>query len=121
MDSSEIHKYGIDLIVSYLKKEGYVILEVNQEVESTPQIVAQKVSQIAFIIVKTFMYPKKDVEVEQSEIDMLIDGIKAYNAKCYIAKVGLACASAKNKNELGCAFKDSDFFVKFKGLQEVKI
>lgn len=121
MTNDELHSYGIDLIISHLKKEGYTIIEVNRELNVDPQIVAQKMSDMIFVVVKTFMYPKKekDIKISNTQLKIVKDGAIAYDAKCYMAKVGLAYANGNNAKELSTPYRNADFLVKFRGLVEI--
>ena len=64
MNEDELHAYGVDLIASYLKKEGYTIIELNKEKNIDPQIIAQKLSDMIFVVTRTVMYPKKEKDIK---------------------------------------------------------
>lgn len=119
MTKEELHKYGIQLMISYLNKREYTIMETNYLLDTNPQIVAQKGNELAFILVSTFMYPQKTVSFDKVTIDVLKKSAENYGAKCYVAKIGLANAEAKNTKELAVPYKDIDFIVKFKGLERL--
>lgn len=119
MNDNELHEYGINLMINYLEKNDYTIMEVNREKESNPQIIAEKGTDMCFILVSTFMYPKKDVKTDKGMIKSIKEACKNYNAKLYEAKVGLALASAMTGKELGIPYKNEDFLVKFNGLKEL--
>lgn len=121
MNNQELHEYGINLISSYLKEEGYTIIELNTELNTDPQIIAQKLSDMIFVVVRTVMYPKKekDIKFSKAQLKIIKDGSVAYGAKCYIAKVGLANPNAENAKELGVPYKDTDLLIKFNGFIEI--
>lgn len=122
MNNQELHEYGVNLIASYLKEEGYTIIELNTEPNIDPQIIAQKLSDMMFVVVRTVMYPKKekDIKISNTQLKIIKDGGTAYGAKCYLAKVGLANPNAKNAKELGMPYKDTELLVKFNGFIEIK-
>ncbi len=121
MSNEEIHKYGIGVIESYLKNRGYTILEENFDYESDPQLIIQKSLDMAFVIIRTYMYPKKFEKIDMNKYDSIIRTAKSHDAKCYIANIGLAYADAMKPKELSKPYKNGNYIVKFKGLEEINM
>ncbi|MCQ2979236.1 MAG: hypothetical protein MJ245_05530, partial [Clostridia bacterium] len=109
MNKDELHEYGINLITNYLEKNDYTIMEKNLELDSVPQLVVQKGTDMSFVIVETYMYPKKNIKIDKDKLTYMKQVADGYNAKCFVARVGLAWAGAMNGKELGMAYKNSDF------------
>jgi len=99
MSVEEIHAFGIEVILPYLKKEGVTITEVNSDPSMNPQIVGQRWDSPAFIYVRTALYPDKGALSEKEFMDGLAWADK-HKATAFFASVGIACLNYPDKSEV---------------------
>lgn len=59
MSAEEVHAFGLEVILPFLKKEGVAIESVNRDPGMNSQIVGQRSGSLAFIFVRTALYPNK--------------------------------------------------------------
>jgi len=115
MSAEEIHDFGIEVVTSHLKKEGYAIESVNTKIGVNPQIVARKNGVLSFIAVRTACYPKKGI-LEPNVHFQMIDFSDSHKAIPYFASVGICNANGKTEEEMGMPIKGVGFYVSFDGL-----
>jgi len=115
MTSTEIHSFGIEIVYNQIKKDGYEIISVNSQIDMNPQIVAYKDGILAFIEVRTDIYPKKGV-LEEGIHAQIIEHAKKHDAIPYFASVGIANADAKTEDERSIVKRGGKFYISFEGL-----
>jgi hypothetical protein len=115
MSVHEIHDFGIEVVATYLKKEGYVIDGVNPKIGVNPQIIARKAGVLAFIAVRTACYPEKGM-LETNEHFQMIDFSDSHQATPYFASVGICNADGKTEKEMSIPIKGAGFHISFEGL-----
>ena len=98
MTMEEIHDFGIEIVFTQLKKEGYKIQSVNTEYGMNPQIIGKKGNKLAFIAVRTACYPGKG-QLEELVHFQMIGHADKNNAIPYFASVGIANADATTDEE----------------------
>lgn len=57
--AADIHDFGVEVVFGFLQRDGWDIVSVNTKVGIDPQIVAKRGGQLAFIVVRTDVYPYK--------------------------------------------------------------
>jgi ketosteroid isomerase-like protein len=115
MTPEEIHQFGIEIVHGQLIKDGYEIKAVYTEVGTSPQIVAEKNGNLAFIAVRTACYPEKG-KLEENVHFKMIEQAGHFNAIPYFASVGIAAAEAKSDAERSIPIKGAGFHVAYEGL-----
>src|SRR5690606_7542977 len=115
MSLDEIHDFGIEVVISHLKKEGYEIDGVKPKIGVNPQIIARKAGILAFIAVRTACYPEKGV-LEPNVHFQMIDFSDSHKAIPYFASVGICNADGTTEKEMSIPIKGAGFHVSFEGL-----
>jgi len=121
MTTEELHKFGIELILPYLEKEGVTIEAVNPDIKINPQIVGRRWDKIAFITVRTACYPAKG-ELTSEEHFQILDWADKQGATTFFASVGIACVSYPDKSpvttdaDMRLPIRDAGFNVAYPGL-----
>ncbi len=115
MTKEEIHNFGIEMVLNYIKKDGYEIESINDTIGTNPQIIATKDNHLVFIAVRTECYPKKG-ELEKDIHNLMIENAAKHNATPYFASVGIANSDAKNDKDMSIAIKGTGFHIAFEGL-----
>jgi hypothetical protein len=115
MTVEEIHDFGVQIVYSELKKEGYEIISVNADYGMNPQIVGKKDDQLAFVAVRTACFPEKG-QLEQSIVSELIEHAERHQAIPYFASVGIANAEAECDDEMSIPVKGAGFHVAYEGM-----
>lgn len=118
MSDVEIHDFGVEVVVTQLKKEGIEIKAVNTGLETNPQIVAVINNHLAFIAVRTACYPEKGV-LQKSEHSKLLQHADSQNAIPYFASLGIANAEAKTDPEMSIPIKGAGFHIAYNGLETI--
>lgn len=122
MTETEVHKFGIEVILDHMQKnEGVTIEAVNDDVGHDPQIFGKRWGKPAFIYVRTAFYPNKGTLSEQDFMRFL-SWAKKHNATAFFAGVGLACRKYPDKSEVSnedhwsLPIKNGGFAVAYEGL-----
>jgi hypothetical protein len=118
MNLDEIHDFGVEIVFTYMQKEGFEILRVNTDRSFSPQIVARKDGQRAHVTVRTACYPDKGAIESFEAASRLFEHAKAENAICYFASVGIANAEGTTDEEMSVPVRGAGFIAAFEGLQE---
>lgn len=121
MTKAEIHDFGVEVVFGQIEKEGFEVQSVNTDTEFSPQIVARKDGEIAFIIVRTECYPNKGKLEDEEVIERLIHHAEQHNATCYFASIGIANAEARSSEEMSLPIKGAGFNIAYTGLEVVTV
>lgn len=119
MSPSDIHAFGIEIVFKQLEKDGWIIqsADVEADMMSEPQIVAQKDGELAFFVVRTGVYPGRGrFEEGQAAFDTLVKHADAHGASCYFASVGIANSNGTTDEEMSVPVKGVAFNIQFDGL-----
>lgn len=119
MNFQEIHEFGLQVLVEYLEKKGFVIEFVQPNKNEIPHIVAKQQDDLIFIIASTDIYPNKG-EISEDEKINLLDHAQNFKAKSACAYLGIANAegvTTKNIELCGKAVKNAQFYTDFSGLE----
>ncbi len=119
MTENEIHAFGVEIVFKQLEKDGWVIqsADVEADIRSEPQIVAQKDGELAFFIVRTGIYPGRGrFEEGQEAFNDLVRHAAEHGASCYFASVGIANSNGTSDEEMAVPVKGVAFNVQFDGL-----
>lgn len=111
MSENEIHDFGIDYVLQHMKKDGFLIESVNNELGMNPQIVASKNNELVFVIVRTACYPDKGELASEELFKKVLQHADLFHATCYFAGVGIANAEAKTVEELSLPIKGGNFHI----------
>jgi hypothetical protein len=121
MSDEEVHAFGVEAILPYLEKEGVTIESVNRDSKVNPQIVAQRWGSLAFIFVRTALYPNKGALTE-SQFAQCLSWAEKHNATAFFASVGLACTNYPDKSpvqdeaDVHLPIRGAGFAVAYEGL-----
>lgn len=124
MTPADVHAFGIEIVFKQLEKDGWNIewADVETDIRSEPQIVANKDGELAFFIVRTDVYPKRGrFEEGQEAFDTLVRHAKAHGATCYFASVGIANSEGETDEEMSVPVKGVAFNVQFDGLIKMEL
>ena len=116
MTEAEIHDFGIEVVVGFLRREGHEIVEVHTKLGVNPQIAARKDGQLEVVVVRTACYPAKgalDASLKASHIAHA----EKCGAICYSASVGIANSSGKTDAEMAIPIKGAGYYVSFSGIE----
>jgi|GEM_PF-1499821 len=116
MTFEDIHAFGVEIVLNYLKKDGFNVREVNPKPGDFPQVVASKDGALSFIFVKTDIYPNKGI-LTKREKELFLEFSETQKAISYFAGVGIANAKATNSEEAKIMVKGAGFQVSFSGLE----
>lgn len=119
MSPADIHAFGIEIVFKQLEKDGWIIqsADVEADMMSEPQIVAQKDGELAFFVVRTGVYPGRGrFEEGQAAFDTLVKHADAHGASCYFASVGIANSNGTTDEEMSVPVKGVAFNIQFDGL-----
>lgn len=121
MSAEEIHAFGLEAILPFLEKEGVAIESANRDPGINPQVVGQRRGSLAFIFVRTALYPNKGVLSEAQSMQCL-GWAEKHRATAFFASVGLACTIYPNKSpvksgaDMRLPIRDAGFAVAYTGL-----
>jgi len=115
MTEEEIHVFGIQIVLKELDKEGYEVIGCNLERNVNPQIIARMDGQLAFIHVRTAVYPHKG-SIAGILFKELIASADKHGAICYLASVGIANAEGIDEKGWSTPAKDVNYYVSYDGL-----
>lgn len=119
MTEAEIHAFGVEILFKQLEKDGWNIqsADVEADLSSEPQIVAQKDGELAFFVVRTGVYPGRGrFEEGQAAFDTLVKHASEHGASCYFASVGIANSNGTTEEEMSVPAKGVAFNIQFDGL-----
>ena len=117
MTKAEIHDFGIEVVVNFLKTEGHEIVDVNTDLAMNPQVVAKKNGKLEFVVVRTACYPSKG-QIENDHIALhCIERADSHGAACYFASVGIANSSGDDGSQMSVPVRGAGFYVAFDGLE----
>lgn len=119
MSPADIHAFGIEIVFKQLEKDGWIIqsADVEADLATEPQIVAQKDGELAFFVVRTGVYPGRGrFDEGQVAFDTLVKHALAHGASCYFASVGIANSNGTTEEEMSVPLKGVAFNIQFDGL-----
>jgi hypothetical protein len=121
MTTEELHRFGIELILPYLEKDGVTVESINPDIRSNPQIVGKRWGKLAFIAVRTACYPSKG-ELTPDDFRQILCFADNHGATAFFASVGIACAAYPDKSpvttkaDMRLPIRDAGFYVSYQGL-----
>ena len=124
MTPADIHAFGIEIVFNQLEKDEWIIESADAlaDLSSEPQIVASKLGERAFFIVRTDVYPKRGRFEEGNDIyETLVRHAKAHGASCYFASVGIANSEGKTEEAMSVPVKGVAYNVEFNGLVQMEL
>lgn len=116
MTEGEIHIFGINTVLDFIRKDNYVIELVNTDPALNPQIVARKNGKLSFIFVRTACYPYKGRLESLSFAIQALQRAKLKGADCFFASVGIANADGTTDLEMGIPVKGAGYYIAYDGL-----
>lgn len=119
MSAADIHAFGVEVVFKQLEKDGWIIqsADVEADIMSEPQIVAQKDGEFAFFVVRTGVYPGRGrFDEGQEAFDTLVKHASEHGASCYFASVGIANSNGTTDEEMSVPVKGVAFNIQFDGL-----
>ena len=124
MSPSDVHAFGVEIVCRQLETDGWRIeaAEVNADLRSEPQIIADKSGELGFFVVRTDIYPKRGrFEEGQAAFETLVRHAEAHGASCYFASVGIANSEGKTEEEMSVPVKGVAYHVEFNGLVKMEL
>jgi len=97
MSDEELHAFGIDIILPFLKSEDVTVEAVNHDPKLTPQIIGQRWGSLAYIYVRTAMLPRMGALTETQFMHGL-SWADSHRATAFFASVDLICTDYPDKS-----------------------
>jgi hypothetical protein len=121
MSDEELHIFGIDIILPFLKNEGVTVEAVNRDPKLTPQIIGQRWGSLAYIYVRTAMLPNMG-SLTEAQFMHGLDWAESNHATAFFASVGLLCTDYPDKSPVIdeddklLPIRNGGFMANYKGL-----
>lgn len=119
MNEQEIHEFGLQVLIQYLKNKGYQVEFAQPDRNSLPHVIAKQGEQLIFILAATDVYPHKG-KISDTDKAALLEHAKKFAAQSACAYLGLANAEGvekKDKALISKAYKDARYMTDFSGLE----
>jgi hypothetical protein len=124
MTDADIHAFGIEIVCKQLIQDEWQIDSADPEADlcTEPQIVANKLGEIGFFIVRTGVFPNRGrFDEGQEAFETLVRHAKAHGANCYFAPVMIANADGTTDEEMSVPVKGVGYNVEFNGLVKMEL
>lgn len=124
MTKDDIHAFGVEIVYKQLEKDGWTIrsADVEADVATEPQIVAEKDGELAYFVIRTDIHPGRGrFEEGQESFNDLVKHAKAHGASCYFASVGIANSEGETDEEMSTPVKGVAYHVQFDGLIRMEL
>lgn len=124
MSPQDIHAFGVEILFKQLEKDGWTIhsTDVEADILTEPQIVAEKDGELAFFVVRTGVYPGRGrFEEGQEAFDHLVHHANSHGASCYFASIGIANSQGTTDEEMSVPVKGVAFNIQFEGLIKMEL
>ena len=115
MTEGEIHDFGIEVVVKYLRQDGHEVVAVDANPAVNPQVVARIDGQLAHIFVRTACYPHKGT-IDTRMRELAVAHARRHTATAYFASVGIANADGADDSEMARPVTGAGFYVSYAGL-----
>ena len=117
MTAEELHFLGIKVVYKDMVDKGYEVLNVRQELDVNPQILARKEGKRYFIVVRTTIYPEMGILFPHVAADVLKHATK-HQTTCFFASVGIANAKGETDDEMAKPEVGGEYYINYNGLQD---
>ena len=124
MTKDDIHAFGVEIVYKQLEKDGWTIrsADVEADLATEPQIVAEKDGELAYFVIRTDIHPGRGrFEEGQESFNELVKHAKAHGASCYFASVGIANSEGETDEEMSTPVKGVAYHVQFDGLIRMEL
>ena len=124
MSKKDIHAFGVEIVYKQLEKDGWLIrsADVDADLSTEPQIVAEKDGELAFFVIRTDIHPSRGrFEEGQEAFNGLVMHAKEHGATCYFASVGIANSEGESDEEMSTPVKGVAYHVQFDGLIRMEL
>ncbi|HMJ08069.1 MAG TPA: hypothetical protein VK468_03635 [Pyrinomonadaceae bacterium] len=124
MTAADIHAFGVEIVFKQLEKDEWLIetADALADINSEPQIIAEKDGERAFFVVRTGVYPGRGRFEEGNEaFETLVRHASEHGASCYFASVGIANSDGKTEEEMAVPVKGVAFNIEFNGLVKMEL
>ena len=124
MTKEDIHAFGVEIVYKQLEKDGWRMqsANVNADLRTEPQIIADKDGEFAFFIVRTDIHPRRGrFEEGQEAFNRLVRHARSHGASCYFASVGIANSQGESDEEMSTPVKGVAYHVQFDGLIRMEL
>jgi len=124
MTKEDIHAFGVEIVYKQLEKDGWRMqsANVNADLRTEPQIIADKDGEFAFFIVRTDIHPGRGrFEEGQEAFNRLVRHARSHGASCYFASVGIANSQGESDEEMSTPVKGVAYHVQFDGLIRMEL
>ncbi|RJP16687.1 MAG: hypothetical protein C4520_18055 [Candidatus Abyssobacteria bacterium SURF_5] len=121
MTEEELHEFGIQVILPYIKEEDVTIESVNTKLTVKPQIIGRRWDHPAYIFVRTVCYPGK-ASLSPAEAESAIKWADYHGAIAFFAAVEIVCSNYPDKSPVSdpshhsLPIRYGGFFVYYEGL-----
>lgn len=124
MSRADIHAFGVEIVYKQLEKDGWRIMsaDVEADLSTDPQIVADKDGELGFFVVRTDIHPGRGrFEEGVQSFSHLVQHAKDHGATCYFASVGIANSEGDTDEEMSTPIKGVAYHVQFDGLIRMEL
>ncbi len=112
---ADLHFLGIKVVYKHMVDNGFEVLNVRQELDINPQILAKKDDQFYFVVVRTETFPNMGILTPDVASKVTQHAYK-HKAVCMFASVGIANANGETNEEMSKPLVDDEYYINFKGL-----
>jgi hypothetical protein len=124
MTKEDIHAFGVEIVYKQLEKDGWRMqsADVKADLNSEPQIIADKDGELAFFVVRTDIHPGRGrFDEGQEAFNNLVRHARSHGASCYFASVGIANSEGETDDEMSTPVKGVAYHVQFDGLIKMEL
>ena len=124
MTKADIHAFGVEIVYKQLEKDDWTIrsADVEADLSTEPQIIAEKDGELAFFVIRTDIHPGRGkFEEGQEAFNRLVKYAKENGASCYFASVGIANSEGESDEEMSTPVKGVAYHVQFDGLIRMEL
>jgi hypothetical protein len=120
MSDAELHFLGIKAVYKHLTDKGDKVLNVRNEMDINPQILAEIDGARAIVVVKTSRYPHMGIITPPlaAQMQTLANKMKC---RLYFASVGIANALGETDEAMAQPETNGEYYINFKGLTFIPV
>src|SRR5699024_4107161 len=115
LSEQELHNLAMNIVGKDLERQGYEFIAINSKLKKNPQFVVIKDKKFSFVVVRAVTYPENPEDYDVIFMEALKTHASEFEAKTYYAVIGLD----NPKDYTLPVYKEQDFVVNYKGLQEI--
>ena len=120
LSDAELHFLGIKVVYKHLIDGGHKVLNVRNETDVNPQILAQIDGIQSLVVVKTERFPHMGIITPPLAAQMQALA-KKMNCRLYFASVGIANALGDTDEAMANPVSGGEYYINFTGLTLIPV